>query len=400
MRLIRSGSTNIEQVTSTGSEAVRLPPHPANVPGPFYVEDGCCLACGVWEQEAPGLLAWLPDADVPHCYVANTRSPLALRTSVKNGILDRPLGNRYHTGIMSSLLKLMPLLLVLGATPSIAQRPAPDQPPPTTASQDVVVTGVRDQKREVQTFVEALTAASGERQLSRFETRDVCPGALGLSSAQRDAVVTRLRVVAKAAGVPLAKPRCRPNALIIITKDKHALLQSLAREHGHYFDGVTRAEVDRLLADTGPAVAWQMAGPLLNADGVEMPQSGEDDVVVNQTVANGSRITEGSRPQFAAAAVVIQADALVGLTTTQLADYGAMRVFARTDPTKLTGSAAPTILRVLDAAMDSEVPVTLTQWDIGLLQGLYRSPVNLRAAAQRAEIARRVGDRVAKPSAQ
>ena len=51
-------------------EPFRLPPHPANVPGPFYVEDGCCLACGVWENEAPDLLAWLPDADTPQCYVA------------------------------------------------------------------------------------------------------------------------------------------------------------------------------------------------------------------------------------------------------------------------------------------------------------------------------------------
>ena len=48
----------------------RLPPHPANVPGPFYVEDGCCISCGVWEDVAPDLLAWLPDSEVPHCYVA------------------------------------------------------------------------------------------------------------------------------------------------------------------------------------------------------------------------------------------------------------------------------------------------------------------------------------------
>ncbi|MGQ0588271.1 MAG: hypothetical protein ACT4N8_01895 [Sphingosinicella sp.] len=45
-------------------------PHPANVPGDFYVEDSCCLACGVWETEAPGLLAWLEDGEYPHCYVA------------------------------------------------------------------------------------------------------------------------------------------------------------------------------------------------------------------------------------------------------------------------------------------------------------------------------------------
>lgn len=48
--------------------ATRNPPHPANVPGPFYVEDGCCITCGVWEDVAPDLLAWL-EGDRPHCYV-------------------------------------------------------------------------------------------------------------------------------------------------------------------------------------------------------------------------------------------------------------------------------------------------------------------------------------------
>jgi hypothetical protein len=43
------------------------PPHPANVPGPFYVEDGCCISCGVWELEAPDLLAWVPGEN--QCYV-------------------------------------------------------------------------------------------------------------------------------------------------------------------------------------------------------------------------------------------------------------------------------------------------------------------------------------------
>ena len=45
-------------------------PYPANVPGPFYVQDGCCLACGVWEEVAEGLLAWDEESSYPHCYVA------------------------------------------------------------------------------------------------------------------------------------------------------------------------------------------------------------------------------------------------------------------------------------------------------------------------------------------
>jgi hypothetical protein len=36
-----------------------------NVVGDFYVEDGCCLSCGVPEAEAPGLFAFGPE----QCYV-------------------------------------------------------------------------------------------------------------------------------------------------------------------------------------------------------------------------------------------------------------------------------------------------------------------------------------------
>lgn len=251
---------------------------------------------------------------------------------------------------------------------------------------EVVVTGVRNTDREVREFVGTLTTKGGDRQLSRFETRDVCPAAIGLAPAQKAAVVARLRAVAKAAGVPLAKDSCRPNVMVVITRDKKALLQSLSRDGGEYFGSLTSGEVRRLIDDPSPAVAWHLGGTL-NADGIEMQRSGDDQVAVNRTGNAGSRITRPSRPHLAAAAVVIQADALVGLTTTQLADYAAMRVFARTDPTLLPERTAPTILKVLDAAMDSQTPVTLTNWDLGLLKGLYGSAANLSAASQRSLVA-------------
>jgi hypothetical protein len=46
------------------SEPIRA--HPNNVPGPFYVVDGCCTACGVPFAEAPGLFAY---DGAYHCYV-------------------------------------------------------------------------------------------------------------------------------------------------------------------------------------------------------------------------------------------------------------------------------------------------------------------------------------------
>lgn len=45
-------------------------PHSANVPGDFYVEDGCCTMCEVPFAEAPDLFGTVQDPKgYPHCYV-------------------------------------------------------------------------------------------------------------------------------------------------------------------------------------------------------------------------------------------------------------------------------------------------------------------------------------------
>ncbi len=43
-------------------------PHPDNVSGPFYVENGCCLSCGIPEGIAPEIFTWAPDQS--HCFVS------------------------------------------------------------------------------------------------------------------------------------------------------------------------------------------------------------------------------------------------------------------------------------------------------------------------------------------
>lgn len=45
-------------------------PHPANVPGDFYVEDGCCTMCQVPFTEAPELFGeYESPQGYPHCFV-------------------------------------------------------------------------------------------------------------------------------------------------------------------------------------------------------------------------------------------------------------------------------------------------------------------------------------------
>lgn len=45
-------------------------PHPANAPGDFYVEDGCCITCGVPLEEAPEIFAWAKGPEYTSCVVS------------------------------------------------------------------------------------------------------------------------------------------------------------------------------------------------------------------------------------------------------------------------------------------------------------------------------------------
>ena len=52
-------------------------PHPANVPGDFYVEDNCCTMCMLPFSEAPELIGEVDDPrGCAHCYVK--RQPRSL----------------------------------------------------------------------------------------------------------------------------------------------------------------------------------------------------------------------------------------------------------------------------------------------------------------------------------
>lgn len=293
----------------------------------------------------------------------------------------------------------MPRLLlgrILAVTLMLGGLTGFQEPPQEGGGSEIVVTGTRELEGQIRDFVAALTGGQYGTQLSRFE-RAICPMAIGLPEAQRTFVAHRMRQVAEAGGIAVGREQCTPNVLVVVTRDKRAFIEALQRQHSYYFGELSRREVRRLAELPGPAVAWQVQGSPVNAAGQELNREGATGLYVNRTTTSPSRITAAARPQFAAAMVIVEAGALVGLSTTQLADYAAMRAYARVDPTRLAATQAPTILTVLEAPMGSAVPLTLTRWDLGFLRGLYESPPNLTAAADRSAIRRTVEDELAQP---
>jgi hypothetical protein len=278
----------------------------------------------------------------------------------------------------------MLILPILLSAIVAAQRPAPPDTATAANDQAIVVTGQKDTPKALQDFVGALTAVPYNRQLSRFE-RSVCPAVFGIPKAQADAVSSRIRAVAQSVGIAVAGAHCTPNVLLLVTSNKKAFLEELQRHRADDF-GISDAKFRELEAQPGPAAAWQIQGPMMTADGVELTEDTTQGVIVNRTIDPSSRITEPVHPQFDASIVLVERKALVGATVTQLADYAAIRALTGADPARLGNSGAPTILHVLDVPIGGEAPITMTQWDYSFLRGYYDARRDLRTGAQRSSI--------------
>ena len=282
--------------------------------------------------------------------------------------------------------KILFALLAAGF-PAWAQAQEADVPREEPSSSEIVVRGISPD-RQISDFVGALTEAPIGGQLSRFAWA-VCPAATGLPEAQNRAIRERMRKVARAAAIPLAAQGCKPNVLLIAAPDKKALIEGLHKKYPAYFSGIPGRRVRSLANASAPAAAWHVEGRL-SADAELLPTDQVSGTQLYEATRDPSRISASTRPHFLGAVVVVEHKALTGLTTTQLADYAAMRAFARTDPDRLEKATAPSILTVLEAPMGTPTPLTLTRWDLSFLKALYAAPADKYVNHQRTAIRRRV----------
>lgn len=280
--------------------------------------------------------------------------------------------------------------VLLGAAALLASPGTAQEPPPTDSASDIVVTGQRHREEVVRDFVKALTHTVGGTAIPRFIDQ-ICPVAVGLGPAQSERVAERLRTIADAAGLKVASKGCAPNAFVIVTRNKREFIQTLAKERPTSFGEMTGRQIRSLAKSRGPAAAWQLTGPV-DQSGTPLRFDEGLGTYVNSTTEAASRIRSSGGRGFDASVLVVEGRALEGLTATQLADYAAMRLLAKLDPSRLPTPAPPTILTVLETPMGGSVPVTMTKWDLGLLRGLYTSSASLSAASRRSQMTKEVNE--------
>jgi hypothetical protein len=290
-------------------------------------------------------------------------------------------------------IALLTVLMWLGAAAgSVQAQPAPgvgmrDARP----EEDIVVEGkpipepdvVKKQAETITRMDDFYTAP-----LAQFQER-VCPGIIGLPVAMAEIMVDRMRYNAERIGLETARSgKCTPNIFVAFVINGQREVTALARSRPQIFANIELAELNEMLAETGPVHAWNSTQQMTR-DG--MPVGASQDLtgqppVVQVPIAD-SRIMFATRLDIAQSVVLIDVAAIDGMAVVQLADYASMRAFARTLPVR-GDTAASTILSLFDKG--SAPPRELTPFDLGYLRSLYATQGNLPASAKIGAVPRQI----------
>lgn len=210
------------------------------------------------------------------------------------------------------------------SAPTVSSEPPADQPA-------IVVEGRRDSDEQITEFIKHLPHAGSDEHIARFE-QATCPAVIGVAPQQKAFVESRMRKVAAAAGVPVGRPGCGVNVLVAIVEHKRPFIEQLAKRFPDFLGDLSMWQIARLKKDPGPTALWRMDGTLTE-DGRELSPGTIDGINENRTTRTSSRLRDLAHPTITGSVLVIEAEALTGVTTTQLADYAAMRTLTGVNPT-------------------------------------------------------------------
>lgn len=238
-------------------------------------------------------------------------------------------------------------------------------------------------ERQLSTFVSEIAITPRHESLSRWQL-PICPLVAGLPFDQGKFVFQRVSQVASEAGIPLGAPDCRPNLLIVMTREPEALLENWRDKQPRLFNtdrGVAR--IKRTIRTAAPVRVFYNA--------CSVPPGMAKTFAIRVlghcgTGVTGSRLTWSTVRTIYSVIVVVDKRQTEDLELGPLTDYIAMISLAqiRRDPDL---GAAPTILRLFDES-DAPLPQALSTWDRAFLKSLYDTDVS--GVAQLSEIKHRM----------
>ncbi len=271
----------------------------------------------------------------------------------------------------------------------------------------IVVTGERVTREQAHeravAFVRQVGVARGETPVARWTDR-ICPRVLGIAQAYASIVETRMREIAEAAGLQVARPGCQPNIVVSFVGDARGLVRDIARRSPRRLLQVSPELHDGLLNGDAPVRWWYVTETRSREQMRNAPQSlgttgaGSDAVgdgnptrnalgtadveSLNQYGAGSIVSTQGARA-IIDAQVVIDLDRAEGRSLQAVAAYASLVAFAEVRP-----SAPPPTGSILSLFEAGAVMPGLTDWDMAFLRSLYNIPLDRQARRHRGLLVR------------
>lgn len=269
--------------------------------------------------------------------------------------------------------------------------------------EEIIVIG---QKKRLAEFRELITnqfnVSGGSRQTGQYPrfAGPVCPSVGGLSERQASAIEDRIRQIARMADIPAAAEDCRPNLFVAVIKDGKAEIELLRKKKNRLFGSLSHSKRDAMEQSGGPVYSWKsvetmgsdsrynaaggtftfMAGS--NGPGLGPALGGAQ--TNGQTTHVKSKIARSTIEGIGYSYLLIESDALKGISAAQLADYAAMVSLIDIDVSGKAKAPAGSILALFSETEDKmQLPQSLSEGDLLLLKGLYKVPANVDAPLQR-----------------
>ncbi|HEY7805930.1 MAG TPA: hypothetical protein VIC34_01900 [Croceibacterium sp.] len=275
-------------------------------------------------------------------------------------------------------------LVALLAPSALAAQPA-GQPAQGEAKSDIVVTGHErkvEQEEKVTREARSVTRETDLRNepLARFDDR-ACPGVVGLTQDFAEQIVGRFREVAEEYHIPLApNGNCDPNIVIAVVEDGRAVLRQFQDKTRELSIELTPGERHELLDEPGPVKVYSVVQRRMQ-NGATMPKRQNLLDIPSATMEGGqSLISTATEQHIVKVVVLINRDAAVGKSLSQLSDYSIMRALAQTRDA--TGGDAPdSILSLFDTGGQAP-PAGLTDFDRAYLTALYEGPPHVKGLSK------------------
>lgn len=303
--------------------------------------------------------------------------------------------------ILSSAL--LPLLLFSGSNVACGTNAdatvSPNKP-------EIVVEADKQQRKTISRYIAEIVEEGRENQYARYNA-PICPSAIGFTKPVEDFIEQRIRDVAIAADIKVGALDCDVNLHLMIVEDGPKAISALRREHSQAFGYMTPYERQRLSNREGPVYDWHLIKVVSVDNGADRSVRRSsipggyglltDDNVNAATTTINSLIFLPVRQEIKHAFVLIEKEAIIGLSPVQIADFATMRALMQIkDGTseELRESSILSIFRY-NARYD-EAPELIDDWDLAILKALYAAPNNRSSAQQRSVMARSVNREVIK----